>query len=134
MTASVDIATGNVTDITPLQPFTSASNFSSLAANITGDPLDGRLYNGIQFDLENPDVFVQRRLEALQLQLPAAMYQAAVQSQPGLVGSFDEDRFVSIANHVYVSFFGDALLRYAKYIIDDLFGVGCKDRVFLTSG
>ncbi|KAF7761476.1 hypothetical protein Agabi119p4_9468 [Agaricus bisporus var. burnettii] len=104
VTASVDIATGNVTDITPLQPFTSASNFSSLAANITGDPLDGRLYNGIQFDLENPDVFVQRRLEALQLQLPAAMYQAAVQSEPGLVGSFDEDRFVSIANHVYTTY------------------------------
>lgn len=110
MTASVDIATGNVTDIQQLRRFSSSSNFSSLAGNITGDPLNGRLYNGIQFNLSSTDPFVDRRLQALQLQLPAAMYQAASQSQPGLVGSFDENRFVSIANDVYVSPFSWVLL------------------------
>lgn len=105
MTASVDIATGNVTDIKQLRPFSTSSNFSSLAGSITGDPLNNRLYNGIQFTLDNPDEFVNRRLGALQLQLPAAMYQAASQSEQGFVGSFNQSKFASVANHVYVSLF-----------------------------
>lgn len=94
--------TGNLTNVKELQPFSSASNFSSLSANITGPPLNGRAYNGIRFNLSDPDEFVLRRLEALQLQLPAAVFQAAVQSPEGLLGSFDADKFVNLATRVYV--------------------------------
>jgi len=100
--ATVDIATGNITDISEMGPFTSASNFSSLSANVTGFPLNSRAYNGLQFELSNPDEFVVRRLEAIQLQLPAAIFQAAVQSPDGVIGSFDANRFVDLANKVYV--------------------------------
>jgi len=100
--ATADIATGNITDLSEIGPFTSASNFSSLSANVTGFPLNGRAYNGLQFDLNDPDIFVVRRLEALQLQLPAAIFQAAVQSPDGVIGSFDPDKFVDLASRVYV--------------------------------
>ncbi len=103
VTASVDIRTSNLTGVQELRPFSSASNFSSLAANLTGPPLNGRAYNGIKFNLSDPDEFVFRRLEALQLQLPAAVFQAAVSSPEGLIGSFDEDKFVNLATRVYVS-------------------------------
>jgi hypothetical protein len=105
VTATVDISTGNLTAVQELQPFSSASNFSSLAGNVTGPPLNGRAYNGIQFNLTDPDEFVTRRLEALQLQLPAAIFQAGVQSSEGLLGSFDENKFVNLATQVYVGFF-----------------------------
>lgn len=103
VTASVDIRTSNLTSVQQLRPFTSSSNFSSLAANLTGPPLNGRAYNGIQFNLSNPDEFVLRRQEALQLQLPAAIFQAAVMSPEGIIGSFDADKFVNLATRVYVS-------------------------------
>lgn len=94
-----------MTNIKELKLFSSASNFSSLAGSITGPPLNGHAYNGIRFNLSNPDEFISRRLEALQLQLPAAVFQAAVQSPEGVIGSFDADKFVNIATRVYVRVF-----------------------------
>ncbi len=99
----VDLGSGNITKVTQLQPFSSSSNFSSLSANVTGAPLNGRAYNGIQFNLTDPDPFVLARRNATQLQMPAAVYQSAVQSPEGLVGSFEADRFVRLSTNVYVS-------------------------------
>jgi hypothetical protein len=99
---NVDLASGNVTKVTELRPFSSSSNFSSLSANVTGPPLNSRAYNGIKFNLTNPDEFVRARLNATQLQLPAAVYQSAILSPEGLVGSFQADRFVQLSNQVYV--------------------------------
>lgn len=99
---NVDLASGNLTKVTELRPFSSASNFSSLSANITGAPLFGRAYNGIKFNLTNPDQFVLARQNATLLQLPAAVYQSALQSPQGLVGSFEADRFVTLSAQVYV--------------------------------
>ncbi|KAL9709934.1 hypothetical protein Ac2012v2_006994 [Leucoagaricus gongylophorus] len=113
--ATVDIATGNITDISEMGPFTSASNFSSLSANVTGFPLNSRAYNGLQFELSNPDEFVVRRLEAIQLQLPAAIFQAAVQSPDGVIGSFDANRFVGLANKVYTTYL--ALVASTVYFL-----------------
>lgn len=100
---NVDIASGNLTKVTELRPFTSSSNFSSLSANVTGAPLNGRAYNGIKFNLTNPDEFVLARQNATQLQMPAAVFQAAVQSTQGVQASFDADLFVQWSNDVYVS-------------------------------
>ncbi|TFK67568.1 hypothetical protein BDN72DRAFT_90461 [Pluteus cervinus] len=98
---NVDLATGNLTKVRELRPFTSNSNFSMFSGNVTGPPLNGRAYNGIQFNLTNPDRFVLAREDATQLQMPAAVYQAAVQSPEGLIASFDAGRFVDLSNKVY---------------------------------
>ncbi|KAF5380067.1 hypothetical protein D9615_006118 [Tricholomella constricta] len=100
----VELATNNVTQVTELRPFSYASNFSSLSANVTGEPLRGRAYNGIEFSLTNPDQFVLQRQDATRLQLSAAVYQAAVQSPEGLVGSFGADRFVHLSTQVYTTY------------------------------
>ncbi|KAG6917776.1 hypothetical protein DXG01_001181 [Tephrocybe rancida] len=102
---NVDLATANLTQVTEIRPFSSSSNFSSLSANVTGAPLFGHAYNGIQFNLSaNPDPFVQGRQTATRLQLPAAVFQEAVQSTQGLLGSFDADRFVDLSTRVYTTY------------------------------
>ncbi|KAF9444645.1 hypothetical protein P691DRAFT_836023 [Macrolepiota fuliginosa MF-IS2] len=113
--ASVDIMTSNLTDVKELRPFSSASNFSSLAGNVTGTPLNGRAYNGINFTLDNPDEFVNRRLDALRLQLPAAIFQAAVQSPAGVIGSFSANKFVNLATRVYTTYL--ALVARTAYFL-----------------
>lgn len=102
VTAQVDLASGNITQVTELQPFTSSSNFSTFSANVTGAPLNGRAYNGIEFNLTDPDPFVIARKNATQLQMPAAVFQSAVLSPQGLIGSFDADSFGGLSNNVYV--------------------------------
>lgn len=96
---TVDIASGNLSQVTQLAPFNQPNN-------ITGAPLNGGVYNGINFDfLVNPDRFVLARANATQLQMPAAVFQSAVQSAQGLVGSFEANRFVGLSSSVYVRFF-----------------------------
>jgi hypothetical protein len=68
VTVNIDLASGNLTEVIPLRPFsTGSSNFSSLSANVTGAPLNGRAYNGIMFNLTNPDEFVLARQAATQV-------------------------------------------------------------------
>ncbi|PBK94756.1 hypothetical protein ARMGADRAFT_1164356 [Armillaria gallica] len=99
---NLDLASGNITRVTELRPFSSSSNFSSLSANVTGPPLSGRAYNGIEFNLTNPDRFVLARRNATQLQMPAAVFQAASQSPEGLIGSFQANTFARLSTNVYV--------------------------------
>lgn len=103
-----NLANQSITAITELRPFTSASsNFSELSANITGPPLSGRAYNGIEFDWTNePDQFVLARKAAIRLQLPAAVFQAAVRGPGGLGrgGAFDNGGFVMLCSRVYVRY------------------------------
>ncbi|KAL0957578.1 hypothetical protein HGRIS_001362 [Hohenbuehelia grisea] len=102
---TVDIATANLTSVTELKPFSSFSNFSETSANITGSPLNGRAYNGLQFDLgPSPSRFTLAKKAATQLQLPAAVYQAAVQAPEGLVGTFTADKFVQRSTQVYSTY------------------------------
>ncbi|KAF8067656.1 hypothetical protein FPV67DRAFT_1581278 [Lyophyllum atratum] len=112
---NVDIASGNLTKVTELQPFGSSSNFSSLSANVTGAPLFGRAYNGVQFNLTNPDQFVLGRQRSTQLQLPAAVYQAALQSSEGLLGSFEANKFVDLSTRVYTTYL--ALIARTVYFL-----------------
>ncbi|KAG6830771.1 hypothetical protein H0H87_007170 [Tephrocybe sp. NHM501043] len=101
---NIDLATGNLTQVMEIQPFSTSSNFSSLAANVTGEPLFGHAYNGLQFNLSSPDPFVQARQTSTRLQLPAAVFQEAVQSPQGLLGSFDANRFVDLSTRVYTTY------------------------------
>ncbi|KAF7352991.1 Non-specific serine/threonine protein kinase [Mycena venus] len=113
---TLDLGSGNVTNVHELRPFdASTSKFGSLSGNLTGAPLFGRAYNGVNFTLTNPDKFVIARMNATQLTMPAAVFQAAVQSSPGLVGSFDADLFVEWSNDVYVKYL--TLIAKAVYFI-----------------
>lgn len=100
---AVDLASGNLTDVTRLRPFRRSSNFSSLSTNVTGVPLNGRAFNGIEFNLTDPDIFVLSRLNATQLLIPSAVFQAAESSPEGLAGVFSTNGFVQWAIQVYVS-------------------------------
>ncbi|KAF4616356.1 hypothetical protein D9613_008619 [Agrocybe pediades] len=115
--AGVDIATGNVTSITEIRPFSQSSSFSSFAANVTGPPLNGHAYNGIRFSLTNPDQFVLGRQNATQLQLPAAIYQAAVNTPEGYQGSFANNAFSTLSNQVYGLYL--ALVAREVYLLPD---------------
>ncbi|KAJ7368063.1 hypothetical protein DFH08DRAFT_761565 [Mycena albidolilacea] len=113
---TLDLASGNVTNVHQLQPFdASSSNFSSISGNLTGEPLNGRAYNGIDFTLINPDRFTTERKTAIQLTMPAAVFQAAVQSPQGVSGSFSSDLFVNWSNDVYARYL--TLIAKAVYFL-----------------
>ncbi|KAG5353078.1 hypothetical protein C0989_010701 [Termitomyces sp. Mn162] len=115
---SVELANGNLSQVTELRPFSSSSNFSSFSANVTGSPLFGRAYNGIQFNFtSSPDMFALERQNATRLQLPAAVFQAAVQSPQGLIGSFDAGKFVDLSAKVYTTYL--TLIASTVYFLSD---------------
>ncbi|KAK0211432.1 hypothetical protein IW262DRAFT_1467913 [Armillaria fumosa] len=114
---NLDLASGNITRVTESRPFTASSNFSSLSANVTGPPLNGRAYNGIEFNLTNPDRFVIARRNATQLQMPAAVFQAASQSPEGLIGSFQANTFARLSTNVYRTYL--TLIAKTVYLLDD---------------
>lgn len=100
----LDLANGTLLSVNELAVLSSASNFSEFSGNVTGPPLNGRAYNGVSFNLTNPDRFVLGRQSATQLQLPAAVFQAATQSSAGLIGSFEDNRFVGLSSQVYTTY------------------------------
>jgi len=115
---TLDIASGNVTNVNVLGPFNATTSpFASLSGNLTGAPLDGRAYNGINFTLVAPnnDKFVIARMNATQLTMPAAVFQAAVQSAQGLEASFTADLFVNWSNQVYSTYL--TLIAKAVYFL-----------------
>ncbi|KAF9476818.1 hypothetical protein BDN70DRAFT_862706 [Pholiota conissans] len=114
--AGVDIRIGNITSVSELRPFSASSNFSSTAGNVTGDPLDGRAYNGVAFNLTNPDAFVLARQSAVRLQLPAGVYQAALQTPQGFTGSFG-DALSALVDDVYGIYL--ALVAKEVYFLPD---------------
>jgi hypothetical protein len=100
--ADVAIPSGNVTALKDLGPLTPSSNYSSLSGNVSA--LAGA-YNGISFPFANvtTDPFVFERGNATRFVLPAAIFQAAQVSGPGLDGTFDTDGFLGLSTTVYVS-------------------------------
>jgi hypothetical protein len=114
VTVNVDLATGNLTQVTVIRPFdASYSNFSSASANITGAPLDGRAYNGVSFPFAQNNSFVLAREAAITLQLPAAVLQSAQNSPEGLASVFSTNGFAELSSQVYVRFFARSLSRHA---------------------
>jgi len=111
------MASGNVTKLQELRPFSAASKFSSFSANVTGPPLNNRAYNGIMFNLTNPDRFILARANATRLQLPAAVYQAANKSPLGFSDSFDEIALTNLSKKIYVSihFYINILHAYTSH-------------------
>ncbi|KAJ6599302.1 hypothetical protein DFH09DRAFT_1130691 [Mycena vulgaris] len=113
---TLDLGSGNLTSVHELRPFNaSTSKFGSLSGNLTGAPLNGRAYNGINFTLTTQDKFVIARMNATQLTMPAAVFQAAVQSPQKLQGSFEADLFVNWSNQVYRTYL--TLIARAVYFL-----------------
>ena len=102
--ATVDIASTNLTRVESLGNLTAGQGqFTQYAGNITGPPLYGQAYNGINWTDRVPDPIVNVRAEAIQVQLPAAVFQNAVQSAGGLTAAFKNNTFSSLSATVYVS-------------------------------
>jgi hypothetical protein len=97
VTATVDITTKNLTSIVPIGPI-GTENSSFL-----GPPMYGQAFNGIGFNLTSKDQFVTQRSSAIQLQLPASIFQAAITAPGGLPVAFQQNSFVGLATQVYVS-------------------------------
>ncbi|KAK7451065.1 hypothetical protein VKT23_012740 [Stygiomarasmius scandens] len=128
-----------------IQSFSKNSNLSALirtssaSGNITGVPLNGRAYNGISFNLTTPvDPFVEARRSAIQLQLPASVFQLAREKPGGLETSFDLNVFVQLSTQVYVTYL--TLLASTVYFVSppsqEINTVQAKtvmNRVFLSS-
>ncbi|KDQ58417.1 hypothetical protein JAAARDRAFT_57348 [Jaapia argillacea MUCL 33604] len=105
VSVEVDVATLNLTSVTTIGEFNSqTSNFSALSANLTGAPMYGRAYNGVNFNLSDPDPFVFARENATQLMLPAAVYEAALQSPQGITTAFSDGSFVNLVSWVYTKY------------------------------
>lgn len=102
--ATVDLASTNLTHVESLGNLTvGQGNFTQYAGNITGAPLYGQAYNGLNWTDLVSDPFVSARATAIQLQLPAAVFQNAVQSAEGLTAAFVNNTFASLSATVYVS-------------------------------
>lgn len=115
--ASVDIASTNLTHIEPLGNLTvGQGQFTQYAGNITGAPLYGQAYNGLNWTNLVSDPFVSARAGAIQLQLPAAVFQTAVQSAEGLTAAFVNNTFSSLSASVYSKYLSN--LATLLYFID----------------
>lgn len=102
---SIDTTSGKLTDVRPissLQPDPS-SPLKQDYQNITGAPLLGRAYNGLFFQLDNPDSVVADRMKTIQIGLPAAVFKLASRSQGGVAGAFDQDTWAQLSSRIYVS-------------------------------
>ncbi|EIM82094.1 uncharacterized protein STEHIDRAFT_65902 [Stereum hirsutum FP-91666 SS1] len=117
---AVDLGSSNLTSVTTLGNVTAGEeNFTQFAGNVTGDPLDGRAYNGLNWTANQlvSDPFVNARATAIQLQLPAAVFQSAEQSQQGLTAAFANNSFAELSATVYRTYL--AMLAKLVYFVED---------------
>ena len=104
--AAVDMNNGSlisVQEIQPLNASTSPAPFASLSQNVTGPPLNGRAFNGISFNLSNPDEFTIGKSNATTLQLSASILQVIAKAPGGVIAAFQNNNFTDTTAMVYVS-------------------------------
>lgn len=108
---TLDLASQNLTAVAPLGPLGSVVPLP-YDAYASVPPVDvAAPYNGLVFDLEGVlDPFVSAREQAVQLALPAAVFQAAQREAGGVQGAFREMRFAELSQRVYVRPFLSVLL------------------------
>ena len=102
----VDIASGNLTSAAPLGALGSHTGaaLQQFAGNVSGGALGGRAYNGMFFALADPDPYTLQRQDAIQLSLPAAVFQAAQNAPGGVAAAFADTAsgFAALSEQVYV--------------------------------
>uniref|UniRef100_A0A0W0FJG3 Uncharacterized protein n=1 Tax=Moniliophthora roreri TaxID=221103 RepID=A0A0W0FJG3_MONRR len=130
--ATIDLGSGNVTKVVEQGPLN--GNFTSQAGDL--QQLDGRAFNGIEFPAGNDSTITDRKT-AIQLTMPAAIFQRAVESPEGVQGSFSANRFVGLSERVYTGYL--SLLAKDVYFVpaqgDEQINLGIKTtvrRLFLS--
>ncbi|KAI0322957.1 hypothetical protein OF83DRAFT_1160785 [Amylostereum chailletii] len=116
---TVDLSSSNLTSVEPLSDLVvGEGNFTEFAGNITGTPLNGQPYNGLDWPPPQieADPFVSARAGAIRLQLPAAVMQQAVQSPEGLTDAFVNNRFTLLSSDIYQRYL--SLLARLLYFLD----------------
>ncbi|KIO00664.1 hypothetical protein M404DRAFT_756865 [Pisolithus tinctorius Marx 270] len=82
MSTSMNLGNGALGDCTILQDFTESNN-------VTGDPLNGQIFNGVMFD-ESSNIYVAARAIAINSGLPGTVYRYASQQPNGIQSVFDD--------------------------------------------
>jgi hypothetical protein len=103
--ASVDLASSNLTNVRPLSNLTVGQGpFTQYAGNITGAPLYGDAYNGVNWtNITQGDPYVSNRADAVQQQLASTVFQYIIGS-PGGLPRANNATFGLLAKTVFVSF------------------------------
>jgi hypothetical protein len=94
----LEINNGSLTSVLEIQPLNASSS-----QNVTGPPLNGRAFNGISFNVTNPDDFTIRKSNATIMQLSASILQVAAKGPGGVKGAFQTNNFTQTVTMVYVS-------------------------------
>jgi hypothetical protein len=125
---SVDLATSNLTNVRPLSNLTVGQGpFTQYAGNITGAPLYGGAYNGVNWtNITQGDPYVSNRAGAVQQQLASTVFQYIV-GTPGGLTKADNATFGSLAKTVFVSFSPHG---YSTYVTQAL----CTEKLSLHPG
>ncbi|KAI0053224.1 hypothetical protein FA95DRAFT_1552731 [Auriscalpium vulgare] len=113
---TVDLSSQNLTDVRALNTLTANNSpLSNNAASVVA--LNGQAYNGMNWTASQlvADPFVIARAGAVQLQLPAAVFQNAVQSPQGLTAAFTNNAFATLSATVYRSYL--AMLAKNLYFV-----------------
>ena len=101
---------------------------------MTGPPLNGAAYNGIGFNLSSPTEVDISRQQAIQLQLPAAIYEFGERSLSNETAIYNTNAVVDITERVYVSrrFVCDSNPCSDMRHAEDIPGAACSNSILFT--
>ncbi|PSR77044.1 hypothetical protein PHLCEN_2v8098 [Hermanssonia centrifuga] len=93
--ANVNLNNGSLVDVTILNNYTAPNN-------VSGDPLDGKVYNAVLFNTSATDPFVTARATAISAQIPGAIFRLASQDA-NFVQFFDNGStgFLNLTKEIY---------------------------------
>ena len=99
VTIAVNLANGSLIGITPTGDYNEPNDLTS-----GGPPLNGGIWNGVEFDLSNSSAVVAQRANTTRQQLPAAVFVAATKNVNGLSAVFNSPgTWANLTTVVYVS-------------------------------
>jgi hypothetical protein len=98
VTITINLANGSMIDVFPTGDYNEPSDLTSGAP-----PLNGGIWNGVDFNLTNPSAIVSQRANLTRLQLPAAVFVAAQENVNGLTAVFNTpERWANLTTIYYV--------------------------------
>ena len=99
VTVAINLANGSLINVVPTSDYDEENTLTG-----GGSPLNGGVWNGVDFNLANSSAIVLQRANTTRLQLPAAMFVAAQESQNGLSSVFNSpSTWANLTTTYYVS-------------------------------
>lgn len=99
VTVRINLANGTLIDVVPTGDYNTPNDVTSGAP-----PLNGGVWNGVNFNLANASATVLQRANTTRLQLPAAVFVAGQQNVNGLSAVFNTpERWANLTTIYYVS-------------------------------